>query len=281
MTRLVTKSSGPKPVMSTEISNGSIIFVPHGGGPLPLMDDAEHRPLTAFLRQVAGQLKRPSAIILVTAHWEANPIRVSSAAQPGMLFDYAGFPAHTYQYRYPAVGAPKLAQAIVAALQADAISAVEDAERGFDHGTFVPLMLMYPDADIPVIQMSLHPSLDPAVHIRIGQALAPFVDQGALLVGSGLSFHNMRAFGGGDTQATAKSKVFDDWLNQTLASNPDAAEYGLHHWLEAPEARFCHPREEHLLPLMVCYGAASARQQQLRPLFRGQLFKTHISGFGV
>ena len=104
MTRLVTKSSGPKPVMSTEISNGSIIFVPHGGGPLPLMDDAEHRPLTAFLRQVAGQLKRPSAIILVTAHWEANPIRVSSAAQPGMLFDYAGFPAHTYQYRYPAVG---------------------------------------------------------------------------------------------------------------------------------------------------------------------------------
>ena len=248
---------------------------------MPLMDDAAHRPLTAFLRQVSGQLQRPSAIILVTAHWEANPIRVSSAAQPGMLFDYSGFPARTYQYSYPAVGEPKLAQAIIAALQADAIPAIADAERGFDHGTFVPLMLMYPDADVPVIQMSLHPSLDPALHIRIGQALAPFVDQGALLVGSGLSFHNMRAFGGGDAQATAKSKAFDEWLHQTLASNSSAAESALHHWLDAPEARFCHPRSEHLLPLMVCYGAAKARQQRLKPLFQGLLYKTHISGFGV
>ena len=267
--------------MTTQISDGSIIFIPHGGGPMPLMDDAEHRSLISFLRKVNEQLKQPTAIIVVTAHWEADPIRISTAAKPGMLFDYSGFPAETYQYSYPAAGAPSLAEAIIGALEANSIPAVGDAERGFDHGTFVPLMLMYPEASIPVVQMSLHPSLDPALHIQIGKVLAPFLDQGALLIGSGLSFHNMRAFGGRDPETTTKSKRFDDWLNQTLASSDSADEAALIHWTDAPDARFCQPREEHLLPLMVCYGAASARQQTLKPLFQDQLFKTHISGFGI
>jgi len=260
----------------------TIIFVPHGGGPLPLLADPQHRELTHFLQSLGKSLPRPKLILVISAHWEANPLRISSAAQPDMLYDYYGFPAESYEFEYPAPGNPQFANELALHLRRQGLAVELDNARGYDHGTFVPLMLMYPSADIPVVQLSMHPSLDPKFHLNLGKALAPLLDEEVLLLGSGMSFHNMRAFFSSDPAIWPRSQVFDTWLNETLtapALSTEGREARLARWQEAPEGRFCHPREEHLLPLHVCAGAAWAAGLQASRNYSHQLLGTQVSGF--
>ena len=233
-------------------------FISHGGGPWPYMPEMADamRPLAQSLADIPRQLgETPKSVLMVTAHWEASAFMLGSHPQPGMVYDYGGFPAHTYQVVYPAPGAPDLAVRVQGLLEAAGLPVALDPQRGYDHGSFVPLAVMYPDAQVPVLQMSLRNGLDPAEHIALGRALAPLRDEGVLIVGSGLSYHNLRAFG---AQAKAPSQAFDNWLQTTLAAAPTEREALLTAWTQAPAARQCHPREEHLIPLMVALGAAQA-----------------------
>jgi len=233
-------------------------FVSHGGGPWPWLKQ-EYGPaydrLEASLVDIPRQLgARPKAVLVVTSHWEAPRFMVSSSAAPGMIYDYGGFPPHTYQVRYPAPGDPQLAARVAALLEAAGHLAGLDAERGFDHGTFSMLYPVYPAADMPVVQLSLRRDLDPLAHVEAGRALAPLREEGVLIIGSGLSFHNLRQFGPAGREA---SHAFDGWLNRTLlALDPAARTAALLRWNEAPASRAAHPREEHLIPLMVALGAA-------------------------
>ena len=152
-------------------SNATIVFIPHGGGPLPLLNEPGHAAMNRFLRGLPTTIEKPGAIVVISAHWEESVIAITAAVAPPLLLDYYGFPAETYEYQYPAPGNPELAERIQGMLQQAGIDANLDIVRGFDHGMFVPLMMMYPEADIHCIQISLAASLDAAEHIRIGQAL--------------------------------------------------------------------------------------------------------------
>jgi len=238
--------------------NATILFIPHGGGPLLLLNEPGHAAMSRFLRAFPDTITRPAAIIVISAHWEEPVISITAAASPTLLFDYSGFPAETYEYEYPAPGHPELAGHVQGLLQADGIEARLDHQRGFDHGMFVPLMMMYPEADIPCIQVSLSTSLDAAEHVRIGQALGGLKSEDLLILGSGFSFHNMQALmSKRDKVVDQRNQEFETWLAQTC-SDPGMSEAErearLVGWELAPHARYCHPREEHLLPLQVCYG---------------------------
>jgi aromatic ring-opening dioxygenase catalytic subunit (LigB family) len=233
-------------------------FVSHGGGPWPWMKDqygAAYAQLEASLvdmRRQAGT--RPRAVLVVSSHWETDEFTLSSSAAPGMIYDYGGFPPHTYAIRYPAPGDPALAARAAALLNAAGHPASLDAARGFDHGTFSMLAPVYPEADMPVVQLSIRRGYDPATHLAAGRALAPLRDEGVLIVGSGLSFHNLRQFGPGGALA---SHAFDTWLQHVLLELPPAQrERMLLEWASAPYARMAHPREDHLVPLWVALGAA-------------------------
>jgi aromatic ring-opening dioxygenase catalytic subunit (LigB family) len=237
-----------------------ILYISHGGGPLPLLGDPGHREMVEQLTRIAGRLRKPAAILVISAHWEEQQPTVTSGAQPSLIYDYSGFPPESYAIEYPCPGEPALAQQIHAALEEAGISARQDAQRGFDHGLFVPLKLMYPNADIPCVQLSLVSSLDASTHLAIGRALQALNYENLLVIGSGFSFHNMQAFFAPSTAETeARNQAFEEWLEETCC-DPDMAETErnerLLHWEQAPAARFCHPREEHLLPLHVCYGLA-------------------------
>ncbi|MFZ6758213.1 DODA-type extradiol aromatic ring-opening family dioxygenase [Undibacterium sp. Ji50W] len=232
-------------------------FISHGGGPWPYMDDLRARMhiLEASLVDIPRQLpQEPKALLMISAHWEETDFRVMSNPQPPMVYDYGGFPAHTYKVSYPAPGSPVLAERVMALLTAAGLPTQADANRGFDHGTFAPLAVMYPEAQMPVVQVSLKTGLDPEQHLALGRALAPLRDEGVLIIGSGLSYHNLRYFG---PQAKEPSSQFDHWLQQTLLeSTPEDRVEHLINWAKAPAARIAHPREDHLLPLMVAVGAA-------------------------
>lgn len=268
--------------MNTHPSLMPVIFVPHGGGPLPLMDDPQHFQLTEFLANLGKTIPRPESILVITAHWEENIATISSSAKPEMIYDYYGFPPETYHFNYSAPGEPDLAHKILQLLDKNSIKASLDANRGYDHGTFVPLMLIYPDADIPVVQLSLLKSLDPAAHIEIGKAIASLREQGVLIIGSGMPFHNMKAFFSGESKTRERSEAFADWLNETLINselNIAEKKQKLIAWKKAPEAIFSHPREEHLLPLHVCFGAASVLTPDALQIFSGLLFNTRITAY--
>ena len=242
------------------MSRRRILYVSHGGGPLPLLGDESHAAMVSSLTSLAGMIGRPQAIIVVSAHWEADEVTITSGATPPLIYDYYGFPRESYEIRYPCPGAPDLAEKIAGALSRAGVGARLDPERGFDHGVFVPLKIMYPTADIPCVQVSLLGSLDPAEHLELGAALREVESEPLLVVGSGFSFHNMHAFFAPETaSAHAMNEAFESWLLDTLSdSRIDEAERSrrLIHWSSAPSARYCHPREEHLLPLHVCYGLA-------------------------
>lgn len=233
-------------------------FLTHGGGPWPWVDDmrAPHARLEASLRAIPAQLPtRPTALLMISAHWVAPRFHIMAAARPSMLYDYYGFPEQTYAVQYPAPGSPALAQRIQRLLADARVDADLDTQRGFDHGAFVPAAVMYPQADIPMLQLSLRADFDPAAHIAVGRALAPLRDDGVLIVGSGSSYHNLRAFG---AQAQDASKRFDDWLQQVMHADAAARTAGLVDWERAPAARLAHPQEEHFIPSMVALGAAEA-----------------------
>lgn len=232
-------------------------FISHGGGPWPWMDGPFRRQydkLEASLADIAREVGgKPRAVLMISGHWEADRATVQAGERPGMVYDYSGFPPHTYKIRYAAPGSPAVARRVKELLEAAGIPAALDAERGFDHGTFAPLQAMYPDADVPVVQLSLKHGYDPAEHLAIGRALKPLRDEGVLIVGSGLSWHNLRMFG---PAANAPSRAFDGWLDETLAAAPQERTRRLEAWETAPAARLAHPQEDHLVPLMVAVGAA-------------------------
>lgn len=234
-------------------------FISHGGGPWPWMADQTHGAYdelaAALARMPADVGSPPRAMVMISAHWEEAAFTVMSNPSPPMVYDYYGFPASTYQVRYPAPGEPVLAETVRALIAAAGLPAATDAERGFDHGVFSPMAVAWPKADLPLVQLSLRIGLDPAEHLALGRALAPLRERGVLIVGSGLSYHNLRNFGPG---ARTPSARFDDWLDQTMGRTGAVRSETLVDWERAPAAREAHPREEHLLPLMVAVGAAEA-----------------------
>lgn len=233
-------------------------FVSHGGGPWPWMKEewnGAFDKLEASLQDMPRQLgTTPKAVLMVSGHWEEPEFTLSANPNPPMLYDYNGFPEHTYHVRYPAPGSPELAQQVQKLLKDGGVTARLDAERGFDHGTFTILAPLYPHANIPAVQLSLKTGLDPQTHIEAGRLLAPLRNEGILIIGSGLSYHNLRQF---NAAASVPSRQFDAWLQETLTqSTPDERRQRLVDWARAPAARIAHPREDHLLPLMVAVGAA-------------------------
>ncbi|WP_166267506.1 DODA-type extradiol aromatic ring-opening family dioxygenase [Marinobacter caseinilyticus] len=242
-------------------AQSDVLFISHGGGPMPLLGDPGHRELVDRLTDIAGKLRKPSAILVISAHWEESVPTITSGATPSLIYDYSGFPPESYAIKYPCPGEPALARQIHEALEKAGMPARLDDHRGFDHGLFVPLKLMYPQADIPCVQLSLVNSLDARTHLALGQALQGLDYDNLLVIGSGFSFHNMRAFYSPNTpEIAARNQAFEDWLAKTCcdASMAEAERTErLLHWDSAPHARFCHPREEHLLPLHVCYGLAA------------------------
>ena len=238
------------------------IFLPHGGGPCFWIDGPppfgrvswEH--LRLYLAGIVASLPAPpKALLVVTAHWEEDAATVSVNPAPGMIFDYFGFPAHTYELSYKAPGAPEIGRRAAALILQAGLPVAEENERGYDHGVFVPMLIVDPQAQIPVVMMSLRRDLDPAQHLAIGRALSPLRDEGVVIVGSGMSYHDLSHFRDGDGRDAA---TFDQWLGEAVTAAPATRDEALRHWAEAPAGRACHPREEHLLPLMVAAGAAGA-----------------------
>ncbi len=237
-----------------------VIFLSHGGGPLPLLGDEDHKDMVDNLRAISTQLKKPSAILVISAHWEEEIPTITAGKRPSLIYDYYGFPKESYEIKYPCPGEPILAQKIHRLLNDKGIETRLDEQRGFDHGLFVPLKIMYPIADVPCLQLSLVQGLDPAKHIKMGAALAGLECENLLVIGSGFSFHNLHAFFAPISKdSNVMNESFEHWLIDTCTnSDLDGVEriHRLEQWEKAPFARYCHPREEHLLPLHVCYGLA-------------------------
>jgi aromatic ring-opening dioxygenase catalytic subunit (LigB family) len=259
-----------------------VFYIPHGGGPMPLLNDPSHAGLIAFLKTLRGQFGgTPDAIVLISAHWEETQPTVYGGEQHGMLFDYYGFPPDTYQYRYPAPGAPRLAERIAGLLDKLHAPCQIDRQRGFDHGTFVPMLLIDPQAGIPCIQLSLLKGLNPQAHVQLGLALQELRNDNVVIIGSGMSFHNLQAVWAGEQpELRAASDEFHKWLLFTLGSKallPEQRLGALAHWLQAPHARFCHPRAEHLLPLHVCAGIAGGSAADV--IFDEVLLNHKAAGF--
>ncbi len=254
-----------------------VLYVPHGGGPWPFvefgLDPAELRPLADYFRGLPELLpEKPKALLVISAHWEAQQPTLMSNPRPPMLYDYYNFPDAAYRITWPAPGAPELADRVCTLLHAAGFAPEQDPERGFDHGTFIPLKLSWPDAAIPTTQLSLLASLDPEAHIRIGRALVPLRQEGVLIIGSGMSYHNLR--GWKDPYADAEGR-FDAWLRETATMGPLMRDRRLCNWIEAPSARAAHPRAEHLLPMMVISGAAG--EDRGRVGYHGQFMRRAIS----
>jgi 4,5-DOPA dioxygenase extradiol len=230
------------------------LFVSHGS-PMIVIDDS---PARTFLEGLAGELPaRPDAIVLFSAHHDERMASITAAAMPETIYDFGGFPAELYAMRYPAPGQPELAGRIAAMLGPAGIENRLDETRGFDHGAWTPMMLAWPSADIPIVQVSIDTRQSPEYHYRLGQALAPLRDENILLVGSGSMTHNLRAFfrGGFPVTAPVEAWVADflGWLDDRLeAGETDAALQVLD---KAPHGRDNHPTPEHILPLFVALGA--------------------------
>jgi aromatic ring-opening dioxygenase catalytic subunit (LigB family) len=252
-------------------------YIPHGGGPCFFMDDPQGhwQGMERFLKSLPQSLsEQPRAILVVSGHWETQGFELTASATPPLVYDYYGFPPHTYQLRYDAPGSPELAAKAASLLQKAGFTTKLNAQRGLDHGVFVPLKVIYPAAQIPVVELSLDRSLDPALHIAAGRALASLREEGVLILGAGMSFHNLRAMG--DPRATLPSEQFDLWLTKTASLTHALRSEQLEQWSHAPAARIAHPREEHLLPLMVAAGAAEGAGTRV---FSQQVMGAQVSGY--
>lgn len=256
-----------------------VYFLSHGGGPWPYIEQmrsAYARTAQEFAALPGRLPAKPKAILVISGHWEAAGFTVSTAARPPMEYDYHGFPEHTYHLSYPAPGAPALALQVRGLLEGAGLATATDAERGYDHGVFVPIGLMYPDADIPIVMLSMRADYDPAAHLRAGAALAPLRDEGVLIIGSGLTYHNMRGFGRDESTAVASS--FESYLHTAIsAENGATRQRMLLDWEQAPGARLAHPREDHLVPLMVVAGAAG--DDPGRALFVDHVMKVPMASY--
>ncbi|MGV3625712.1 MAG: DODA-type extradiol aromatic ring-opening family dioxygenase [Archangium sp.] len=253
-----TRDGGNMSTQKTE--RMPVAFLPHGGGPWPFVDlGMGDKPgadaLRAYLESVKALPKTaPKALLVVSAHWEEAVPTVMTSEKPPMLYDYYGFPPESYRITWPAPGSPTVAARVRELLEKAGFQTASDSQRGYDHGTFVPLKLTYPNADVPVVQLSLKAGLDAAEHLAMGRALAPLRDEGVFIVGSGMTFHNLRAFF--DPRARPVAETFDAWLRESATLPAAQRDARLAAWESAPMARAAHPREEHLIPLMVVAGAA-------------------------
>lgn len=236
------------------------LFVPHGAGPCFFMDwepaDTWSR-MAAWLRSIPELVRsRPKALLVISGHWEAPQFTVNAQVAPPLLYDYAGFPPHTFELEYPAPGSPELAAEVRALLDTAGIANEAEHIRGLDHGVFIPMKVAFPAADLPIAQLSLKRGLNPAEHLALGRALAPLRHSGVLIIGSGMSYHNMHRFRFDDAALDPDSVRFDEWLAETAGLPAEIREQRLTEWAAAPGGRASHPREEHLLPLHVVAGAA-------------------------
>jgi len=241
-------------------SSARIVYLSHGGGPLPILGDPGHLAMIEFMKKLPSLLPKPDAVLVISAHWEEETATLQGLGHPPMLYDYFGFPPAAYEITYPAPGSPALAGRITDLLRQNRMDAQIDVQRGFDHGLFIPLSLMYPDATIPALQLSLLRSLSPNDHLALGKALQGLAADNILVLGSGFSFHNMAAFfHHNPSTITPRNEAFQDWLIETITGKmpQNEREKRLNDWESAPFARYCHPREEHLLPLHVCAGMAA------------------------
>ncbi len=245
------------------------LFISHGGGPLPLLGDPAHQEMVSCLTNIAVSFPKPDALVVVSAHWEEKIPTITSGQSPSLIYDYYGFPVESYEIQYPCLGKPSLAAEIQRLLATAGIDSRLDTSTLTDHGVFVPLKIMYPEANIPCVQLSLVDTLDPSLHIEIGRSLKELSRQNVLVIGSGFSFHNLKAFFFFFFEESKRlNHSFEGWLEKVCSGREyreeDRAEM-LIRWDVAPGARFCHPREEHLLPLHVCYGVAqSPSSEQFR-----------------
>lgn len=237
-------------------------YIPHGGGPCFFMDTPPGIPtdtwesMAAFLKGIDEELgERPRAVIVISAHWQRNNPTIYRQEKPALLYDYYGFPPHTYELTYPVSGDQQLTEEIAEALREGGFAPEFEDKRGLDHGVFIPFKLIYPDADVPIVQLSMLRGDSPEDHIKLGKALAPLREKGVLIVGSGLSYHNLRTFFHQPLAQDKASGDFDRWLTDAVLDVPNR-DAKLNVWETAPAARACHPTEEHLLPLMVAAGAA-------------------------
>lgn len=233
-------------------------FLPHGGGPCFFMDwnpPDTWKGMEKFLRGVMADVPRPRAVVVISGHWHAPAFTAGAHPAPPLIYDYYGFPPHTYALEYPAKGDPLLAAQIAQMLADAGLPAATDETRGLDHGIFIPFKLIYPDAEVPVVPLSLHEEMDPALHLHAGQALAPLLSQNVLIVGSGMSYHNLRRLMTGQAD-TPDAAAFDQWLADSVMAEEAERASQLTAWIHAPGAREAHPEAEHLLPLMIAAGAA-------------------------
>jgi aromatic ring-opening dioxygenase catalytic subunit (LigB family) len=243
----------------------------HFGTPNP------YQALLEYLQNIPAALGgRPKAVLVISGHWEEKDFTVMTHERPPMLYDYYGFPEETYKIRYPASGSTALVERVHQLLQKAGLPYRDNAERGFDHGVFVPLAVTFPQADVPIMQLSMKKNYDVQEHLALGKALAPLRDEGILIIGSGLSYHNLREFG--QARAIPASQQFDAWLTEAVThSMGKEREQQLVRWAEAPAARQAHPREDHLIPLMVAVGAATAEPGI--KVYSDLMFGLEVSGF--
>ena len=225
------------------------VFVSHGSPTLPY-DDV---PARDFLRGLGVKLGTPKAVLVASAHWDTQAPALNAAPRNATIHDFYGFPKPLYELRYEAPGAPALAERAASLLADAGLRASIDAERGLDHGAWVPLMLMYPDADIRVFQLSVQSKAGAAHHIALGRALAPLREDGVLILGSGGFVHNLGAIDWNGGPEPEWSRAFADWTHQKLLARDETAlaDYRM----RAPQATMAHPTEEHFMPLFVAYGA--------------------------
>eukprot|EP00669_Euglena_mutabilis_P009709 TRINITY_DN4555_c0_g1_i1.p1 TRINITY_DN4555_c0_g1~~TRINITY_DN4555_c0_g1_i1.p1 ORF type:complete len:282 (+),score=44.50 TRINITY_DN4555_c0_g1_i1:26-847(+) len=235
-----------------------VFFVNHGGGPLPIMGDKSHQSLVHELQGTLNQvdLSLVRVILVVSAHFEAPVVTVTSSPTPSLLYDYYGFPPEAYTVKYSAPGAPNVAGRVHQLLRGAGFDCILDPNRGLDHGVFVPLKLMVPHANLPVLQVSLKEGLDPSTHLAVGAALAPLRSEGVLIVGSGMTFHDLRALRSPAVDTRRRAATFLQWLIGAMEANPQVRSGCVQGWQLAPYALDNHPRAEHLVPLFVCVGAA-------------------------
>ncbi|CAK7246256.1 MAG: hypothetical protein STHCBS139747_007880 [Sporothrix thermara] len=251
----------------------AVVALSHGGGPMPVLGDPSHDELVKSMRTRVPAIlgltnstdpaRRPKAIVLVTAHWSERVPTISTGEKPSLLYDYSGFPAESYHLRYDAPGSPAVAQRVAGLLQGAGFRPALDNQRGWDHGVFVPMLLVHPAADVPVVQVSVLASEDPTAHFAMGRALAPLRDENIAIVGSGFaSFHNLRLMFAGITRDPATRAQLTEWNEavSAAATEPDEAarEAAFAQWRTFPAAYMTHPRggAEHFMPLIVCAGAA-------------------------
>jgi aromatic ring-opening dioxygenase catalytic subunit (LigB family) len=267
--------------MTTSPTRQPAIFLPHGGGPCFFMDwtwgpaDTWHKT-QHFLEGLAATLPSwPKALLVVSGHWEEPAFTASAAPHPQLIFDYSGFPEHTYRLTWPAPGNPELAARVAQLLKDASLPSALSTTRGYDHGVFVPLKVVFPNATIPVVTLSLVSSLDPALHLAVGRALAPLRDEGVLIIASGMSFHNLRGYLRPETPERARA--FDAWLTRAVESPASERNAELINWRTAPFAAYAHPREEHLIPLFVAAGAGGDAPGQR--IFTDEPMAAAISAF--